>query len=149
MYWLNNLEKHSYSGRSEIEHQTIFCKKICSTEQESPDLLYQKWSPQGRPNVLGRGYMYVFLIPEINEPETRMSLLLLCPRLEGSAVRLLRMFSIFRSGMEARIDWFCRKRENYCHSEKVNCSLCPSFSFSLLSFWWGCFSLPAVVLLYC
>lgn len=29
-------------------------------------------------------YIYVFLTPKINEPERRMSLLLLCPRLEGS-----------------------------------------------------------------
>lgn len=55
--------------------------------------------------MLGKGYMYVFLTPEIfNEPERRMLLLLLCPRLEGSAVRLSCMFSVLRSGMEVRID---------------------------------------------
>lgn len=38
--------------------------------------------------MVGKGniyiYIYVFLTPKINEPERRMSLLLLCPRLEGS-----------------------------------------------------------------
>lgn len=58
--------------------------------------------------MVGKGYIYlqiyVLLTPEINEPESRMLLSLLCPRLEGSAVRLLHMFSILRSGREVRVN---------------------------------------------
>lgn len=40
-----------------------------------------------------------------------MLLMLLCPRLEGSAVRLLHVISILRNGREVKIDLFLQREK--------------------------------------
>lgn len=73
--------------------------------------------------------IYVFLTPEINEPERRMSPPAAVPQAERECCEALTQVQCFKE-WQGGGDWLIlQKKEKTCQSEEVNCSLCSSFSF--------------------
>lgn len=153
MYWLNNLEKHSYFWSVWDRAWNGFLWKDLQHWAGIPWSVVPEMVTSRQTKCGGKRIyicIYVFLTPEINEPERRMSPPAAVPQAERECCEALTQVQCFKE-WQGGGDWLIlQKKEKTCQSEEVNRSLCSSFSsFFLLSFWGVCFSLPAVVLLYC
>lgn len=147
MYWLNNLEKHSCFWSVWDRSWNSLLQKDLQHWARMPWSVVP-WVVTSKQTSCGGERTRICVsdcwwwdweecVPPAAVPQA------------GSAVRCLHMSSVLRSVSKVGIDWLILHKKGRLARVKRWIVLCPSFSSSLLCFWWRCFSLPALVLLYC